>query len=190
LPISRPNQPSANSTKESKSATSSHPEQTLTSFVPSQPIRVLVLHILRDPQDDRAIQQISYAPSALQVSQSKTHLSITNPLATKFAIPIHNTANGNVSTCPTIYLSTKTVTPPAIPPAKNAKPKNSTTRAFHATPEPEYEKESAESRVFSMLLMINIPRVLKIKGSQSMNLMWMSDPLRALCDQTEASRRA
>jgi hypothetical protein len=41
-----------------------------------------------------------------------------------------------------------------------------------------------------MLLMISIPRVLKIKGSQSMNLMWMSDPLRALCDQTEASRRA
>ena len=36
----------------------------------------------------------------------------------------------------TTNLSTKTVTPPAIPPASAANPRKSTTRAFHATPVP------------------------------------------------------
>ena len=66
-----------------------------------------------------------------------------------------------------------------MPPARNAKPRNRTTRAFHATPEPEYEKESAERRDFSMELMISIPSEEKMKGSQSMKVMCVwSEPLR------------
>ena len=60
-----------------------------------------------------------------------------------------------------------------MPPARNAKPRNKTTRAFHATPDPEYEKESAERRDFSIELMISMPKVEKIKGSQSMKVMWV-----------------
>ncbi|CAG8953449.1 hypothetical protein HYFRA_00010199 [Hymenoscyphus fraxineus] len=91
----------------------------------------------------------------------------------------------------TIYFNTNTVTPPAIPPAKLAKPRKRTTRAFHATPEPEYENESAESRVFSIELMISIPSAEKIRGSQSMKRMWIggSEPLSGECEKTEASRR-
>jgi hypothetical protein len=88
-----------------------------------------------------------------------------------------------------MYFSTRTVTPPAMPPAKLAKPKNSTTLAFHATPDPEYEKLSAESRVFSIELMIAIPRNEKIRGSQSMKLTWTSLPFFADLDHTAASRR-
>jgi hypothetical protein len=68
---------------------------------------------------------------------------------------------------------TNTATPPAIPPARNAKPRNRTTRAFHATPDPEYENESAERRDFSIELMISMPSVEKMKGSQSMKVMWV-----------------
>ncbi|CAG8981328.1 hypothetical protein HYALB_00005128 [Hymenoscyphus albidus] len=91
----------------------------------------------------------------------------------------------------TIYFNTNTVTPPAIPPARLAKPRKRTTRAFHATPEPEYENESAESRVFSIELMISIPSAEKIRGSQSMKRMWIggSEPLSGECEKTEASRR-
>ena len=91
----------------------------------------------------------------------------------------------------TTYLSTNTVTPPAIPPAKLAKPKNKTTRAFHATPEPEYENESAARRDFSIELMMSMPREEKMKGSQSMKVMWIggSEPLRGECEKIAASRR-
>lgn len=89
----------------------------------------------------------------------------------------------------TTNFSTSTVTPPARPPARLAKPRNSTTRAFDATPLPEYEKESAARRVFSIELMISMPREEKMKGSQSMKVMWMVEPLRDECDQTAASRR-
>jgi hypothetical protein len=40
-----------------------------------------------------------------------------------------------------------------------------------------------------MELMMSIPREEKMRGSQSMKLMLMSEPLRAECDQTAASRR-
>ena len=76
-----------------------------------------------------------------------------------------------------------------MPPAKLAKPKNSTTRAFQATPLPEYEKESADKRVFSIELMMSMPTAEKMRGSQSMKLMWMVLPLRVDLDQTAASRR-
>lgn len=36
--------------------------------------------------------------------------------------------------------------------------------------------------------MISMPSAEKMRGSQSMKLMWMSEPF-LLCDQTEASRR-
>jgi hypothetical protein len=89
----------------------------------------------------------------------------------------------------TIYFSTITVTPPAMPPAKDAKPKNSTTLAFHATPFPLYENESADRRVFSIELMISMPSEEKMRGSQSMNVMWIggSEPFFAECDHTAAS---
>lgn len=80
--------------------------------------------------------------------------------------------------------------PPANPPARNANPRNNTTLAFHATPEPEYEKESADNRDFSIELIISMPRDEKIRGSQSMNVIWMSLPFSALLDHTAASRRA
>ena len=120
----------------------------------------------------------------------KTHLNITSPLDTKFAKPIHSTCTGNGPFGCTIYFKTSTVMPPASPPAKNAKPKNNTTLAFHATPEPEYEKESADSRVFSIELMISMPNEEKISGSQSMNAIWISLPFISLLDHTAASRRA
>jgi hypothetical protein len=88
-----------------------------------------------------------------------------------------------------MYFSTRTVTPPAMPPAKLAKPKNSTTLAFHATPDPEYEKLSAESRVFSIELMMAIPRNEKIRGSQSTKLTWTSLPFFTDLDHTAASIR-
>lgn len=88
-----------------------------------------------------------------------------------------------------MYFSTRTVTPPAIPPAKLAKPRNNTTLAFHATPDPEYEKLSADSRVFSIELMMAIPRTEKIRGSQSTKLTWTSLPFLTDLDQTAASRR-
>lgn len=118
--------------------------------------------------------------------QKKTHLNPTNPFATKFSTPILSA--GKPTFC-TTYLSTKTVTPPAMPPAKLAKPKKRTTRAFQATPDPLYEKLSDDSRAFSTLLMINIPKVEKMKGSQSMKRMWMSEALSGEWDQTAESRR-
>lgn len=106
----------------------------------------------------------------------ETYLSITPAFANTFANPIPSVGHGTPGT---IYFITKTATPPAIPPARKAKPRNRTTRAFHATPDPEYEKESAERRDFSIELMISIPSVEKMKGSQSMKVMWVwRDPLR------------
>lgn len=93
------------------------------------------------------------------------------------------------STEGTTNLRTKTVTPPAIPPARAAKPRNSTTRAFHATPDPLYEKESADSRCFSTLLMMSIPSEEKMRGSQSTKVTCTSEPFRGDLDHTEASRR-
>lgn len=122
----------------------------------------------------------------LPENKPQTHLNITNPLATKFATPIYIVGQGALGTT---YFNTNTVTPPAIPPAKLANPKNSTTRAFQATPLPEYENESAESRVFSMLFIMSMPRDEKMSGSQSMKVMWMVEPFLALWDQTAASRR-
>jgi len=89
----------------------------------------------------------------------------------------------------TIYFNTSTVTPPAIPPAKLAKPKNNTTLAFHATPLPLYENESADRRVFSIELMMSMPSEEKMRGSQSMKLMCTggSLPFFAECDHTAAS---
>jgi hypothetical protein len=79
----------------------------------------------------------------------------------------------NVGHCApdTTYFSTSTVTPPAMPPARLANPKNRTTRAFQATPLPEYENESADKRVFSIELIISMPREEKMSGSQSMKFM-------------------
>lgn len=59
-----------------------------------------------------------------------------------------------------------------MPPARKAKPRKRTTRAFHATAgSPEYEKEFAERRDFSIELIISMPSEEKMKGSQSMNVM-------------------
>ncbi len=57
-----------------------------------------------------------------------------------------------------------------------AKPMNSTTRAFHATPSPLWEKPSPDSRDLSMLLMMSRPREEKMPGIQSMKVTWMSEP--------------
>lgn len=111
---------------------------------------------------------------------------MTNPFATTLLTPIYIVGH----TAPaTTYFNTSTVTPPAIPPAKLANPKNSTTRAFQATPLPEYEKLSAESRVFSIELMMSMPREEKMRGSQSMKVMWIVLPFLEECDHTAASRR-
>ena len=77
-----------------------------------------------------------------------------------------------------------------MPPAKLAKPKNNTTLAFHATPDPEYEKLSADSLVFSIELIIAIPRNEKIRGNQSTKVTWKSLPFQWELDQTAASRMA
>jgi len=77
-----------------------------------------------------------------------------------------------------------------MPPAKLAKPRNNTTLAFHATPDPEYEKLSADNLVFSIELIIAMPRNEKIRGSQSTKLTWTSLPFLADLDQTAASSRA
>lgn len=89
------------------------------------------------------------------IKWTATYLTITSALASTFAMPKYSVGIGYPGTT---YLSTKTVyittisthppktpqtrkkiltTLPAIPPAKSANPKNSTNRAFHATPLPE-----------------------------------------------------
>ena len=115
-----------------------------------------------------------------------THLNITIALAITFATP--NQSAGQLASA-TTYFNTNTVTPPASPPAMAAKPINSTTRAFHATPSPEYEKPSAESRVLSMLLMMSMPREEKMEGIQSTKVMWKSEPLRWDLEKVAASMR-
>lgn len=103
----------------------------------SQVVRIFILHILANPKHDRAISQsatqfpLNPTNAALR---GQTHLNITSPFATKFATPIYIVGHGALGTT---YFSTKTVTPPAMPPAKLAKPRNRTTRAFQATPLPE-----------------------------------------------------
>ena len=56
---------------------------------------------------------------------------------------------------------------PASPPARSAKPRNSTNRAFHATPLPLYENESAERRDLSIEFMTSMPNAEQMPGIQS-----------------------
>lgn len=65
---------------------------------------------------------------------------------------------------------------------------NSTTRAFHATPSPLYEKESPLRRDLSMLLITIKPSALKMPGIQSTKLTWKSEPLTVL-EKVAASMR-
>jgi len=107
-------------------------------------------------------------------------------LLTALATPNHIVGQG----CPgTAYLSTSTVTLPASPPAMSANPINSTKRAFHATPEPEYEYESAESRAFSMELITSMPRTLQRRGIQSTIVTCTLEVPLAVLEKTEASRK-
>ena len=95
--------------------------------------------------------------------------SMTSPFATTLATPNHNVGK----TAPgTTYLSTHTVTAPAKPPASKANPRNRTSLAFHATPLPEYEKLSADSRVLSIEFMTNMPSAEQMAGIQSTKLTW------------------
>lgn len=111
---------------------------------------------------------------------------MTRALLTAFATPNHMVGQG----CPgTTYFRTRTVTLPASPPAMSAKPMNSTRRAFHATPEPEYEYESADSRAFSMLLITSIPSTLHSSGIQSTIVTCTLDVPFAVLENTEASRK-
>lgn len=114
-----------------------------------------------------------------------TYLSITNPFPTTFAIPNQSVMKLAPSPCAsslTRYFNTMTVTLPANPPAISAKPRNNTSRAFHATPDPEYEKLSAESRVFSIELITSMPSEEQISGIQSTKVMWRKEALRAECE--------
>ena len=69
----------------------------------------------------------------LHLHLKKTYLNITSAFAITFETPIHSA--GQLASL-TTYFSTITQTPPASPPAIAAKPMNSTTLAFHATPSP------------------------------------------------------
>lgn len=59
----------------------------------SQIVGVVILNVLRDPEDDRAKSRITWLarkhnfPSNEIESTKNTYLSITSPLATIFAIP-------------------------------------------------------------------------------------------------------
>lgn len=116
------------------------------------------------------------------------HLSITKPLATTFPTP--NQIVGQVYSV-TMYFITKTTTLPANPPANSANPRNRTSLAFQATPLPEYEKLSADSRDLSMLLITSIPSAEQIPGIQSTNVMCTggSDGFMTDLDQTDISIR-
>lgn len=120
------------------------------------------------------------------LTHSTTLLSPTRAFAITFSTPMP--IMGQLTSW-TTNLSTKTVTPPAMPPARAAKPRNRTTRAFQATPDPEYEKESAERRCFSTELMMSMPSDEKMSGSQSTKVTCTSEPLSADLDQTAASSR-
>lgn len=74
------------------------------------------------------------AKATSEAQASETHLNMTPPFAKTLLTPSQSMGQ---ATPGTTYLSTKTVTPPANPPASSAKPRKSTTLAFHATPEPE-----------------------------------------------------
>lgn len=100
----------------------------------------------------------------LRSSSRPAHLSIINAFATTLPTPIQIVGQ---TYSMTIYLSTKTTTLPASPPANSANPKNSTSLAFHATPFPEYENESADSRDLSIELMTSMPKAEQIPGIQS-----------------------
>lgn len=116
----------------------------------------------------------------------QTHLSIISPFATTLPMPIQMV--GHVCSV-TMNFITITTTLPASPPASSAKPKNSTSLAFHATPFPEYEKLSADRRDLSMLLITSMPSALQMPGIQSMKVMLTcgSDPFMADLDHTEMS---
>lgn len=111
-------------------------------------------------------------------TQRTTELSIIKAFATTFATPIHSVGNTYSGTT---YFNTITVTAPASPPAISAKPRNSTKRAFQATPFPLYEKLSAESRDLSIELITSMPSALQMLGIQSTKVMCTagSEPLSA-----------
>jgi len=148
-----------------------------------QVISVVVFHVLADPEHDRAVSRSVFL---LGETGAFTYLNITNAFATTLATPNHSA--GQDASC-TTYFSTITVTPPAKPPAIAAKPMNRTTRAFHATPSPLYEKLSALKRDLSMLLMMIMPRPEKMPGIQSTKFMWKSEPLRWDFEKVAASMR-
>ena len=54
---------------------------------------------------------------------------------------------------------------------------------------PEYEKESADNRDFSIELITIMPRTEQIKGIQSTKLMCTTEPLRSEWEKTEASMK-
>lgn len=118
--------------------------------------------------------------------QHATHLNITRPLATTLATPNHIAGHNAPGTT---YFKTITVTLPAKPPAIDAKPMKSTTRAFHATPSPLYDQVSALSRDLSMLLITTVPSPEKMAGIQSTKFTWKFEPLRSDLLKTAASIR-
>jgi hypothetical protein len=107
------------------------------------------------------------------VNRIKTHLAIIPAEAHTPATPNH--IAGQLTSL-TTYFNTNTVTDPAIPPANSANPKNRISLAFHATPFPEYEKASVESRDLSMEFMTSIPSTEQRKGIQSTKVRWKSEP--------------
>lgn len=144
-----------------------------------QIIGIIILHILRHPQHNRTIPNVSTLPPFLTPN---TYLNIMNPFATTFAIPNQSVIKLAPSLLSgsslTKYFNTITVTLPANPPAINANPKKRTNLAFHATPDPEYEKLSADNLVFSMELITSMPRAEQIKGIQSTKVMCTKEALR------------
>lgn len=126
-------------------------------------------------------------------TQSTTLLSEIKNVETTFATPNHSVAPVVLATG-TMYFKTSIHTPPARPPAVAAKPMKSTTRAFHASPSPEYEEYanpllSPASRDLSIELTISMPSTLKMIGIQSTNVMWKSLPLRAEAEKLAASMK-
>lgn len=111
-----------------QSKTSAHDQQLLQ----RQVVRVLVLHVLADPEDDRATK-VSESSEPSTQPRTMTYLTPTRALLRTHSMPI---PSAGIATPGTAYLRTKTVTPPAMPPARAAKPRKRTTRAFQATPEP------------------------------------------------------
>lgn len=145
-----------------------------------QVVRIIILHILTDPQYNSTTPNISLHSAIHALCHLKTYLPITPAFAQISATPNHNALPFAPATT---YFNTHTVTPPANPPAMAANPMNNTTLAVQACPSappkpPPGEKVSEVRRLLSMELMTRRPSREKMAGIQSVMVTWKWEPLR------------